>query len=57
MDGKEREDRQIYCQGCGKKLPITISRLRGELFAKIRCKFCKQWNDIHLTETHTRESI
>lgn len=51
MDANEKKSgKQFYCQGCGKKLPITIEELDGTLHAKIKCKFCKTWNDLHLED-------
>jgi hypothetical protein len=50
MDKERNRGRQFYCQGCGKKLPITIDELRGELHARIRCKFCKSWNELRLKD-------
>lgn len=51
MDTDEKKSgRQFYCQGCGKKLPITIEELDGTLHARIKCKFCKSWNDLRLKD-------
>lgn len=42
--------KQFYCQGCGKKLPLTVVELDGSLHAKVRCKFCKTWNELRLKD-------
>lgn len=47
---KEDKGRQFYCQGCGKKLPLTVDRLEGELQARVKCKFCKTWNELRLRD-------
>lgn len=50
MEAEKKTGRQFYCQGCGKKLPLTIEGLQGSLHAKVKCKFCKTWNDLHLKD-------
>ena len=46
----KKAGKQFYCQGCGKKLPITVTKLEGSLHVKVRCKFCKTWNDLRLKD-------
>lgn len=50
MEKDNRNGKQFYCQGCGKKLPITIEELQGVLRASIKCKFCKTWNELHVKD-------
>ena len=50
MENIRDNGRQFYCQHCGKKLPITVDEVRGVLRARVKCKFCKTWNELHLQD-------